>query len=199
MAACQKPSSPSSPSQPSVPYPVRYRSLPSAGQLEETIAEQSDLLTWITTGIFVISLFSSIMRSDPTMSICLFGFYGARMALRPSRGRQLSASAAVATLLPGTGAHVRSKGAIRSFWVFLSLSLVVDCAWVYKSSGLRPLTWEQLEQLQRQAQIAVALTGLNMFYKLVVIAVSLRLQHAFTRREEFQGLPFLSAIGVHRV
>ena len=50
------------------------------------------------------------------------------------------------------GAHVRSEGAIRSFWVFLSLSLLVDCVWVYKSSGLAPFTWEQLEQLQRQAR-----------------------------------------------
>ena len=50
------------------------------------------------------------------------------------------------------GAHVRSEGAIRSFWVFLSLSLLVDCVWVYKSSGLTPFTWEQLEQLQRQAR-----------------------------------------------
>jgi len=140
-----------------VPYPsVRYRR-PSAAQLEETIAEQSDLLTWITTGIFILSLFSSIVRSDPTMSICLFGFYGA---------------------------HVRSEGAIRSFWVFLSLSLLVDCVWMYKTSGLNPFTWEQLEQLQRQAQIAVALTVLNMFYKLVVIAVSVRLQFVFNAREE---------------
>ena len=50
------------------------------------------------------------------------------------------------------GAHVRSEGAIRSFWVFLSLSLLVDCVWVYKSSGLTPFTREQLEQLQRQAR-----------------------------------------------
>ena len=72
---------PGSPSRPDVPYPsVRYRR-PSAAQLEETIAEQSDLLTWITTGIFILSLFSSIVRSDPTMSICLFGFYGAPLAL----------------------------------------------------------------------------------------------------------------------
>ena len=50
------------------------------------------------------------------------------------------------------GAHVRSEGAIRSFWVFLSLSLLVDCVWMYKTSGLNPFTWEQLEQLQRQAR-----------------------------------------------
>ena len=33
-----------------------------ARAIEETIAEQADLLTWITTGIFVLSLFSSIMH-----------------------------------------------------------------------------------------------------------------------------------------
>ena len=72
---------PGSPSRPDVPYPSRYARRPSAAQLEETIAEQSDLLTWITTGIFILSLFSSIVRSDPTMPICLFGFYGAPLAL----------------------------------------------------------------------------------------------------------------------
>ena len=39
--------------------------------------EQAELLTWITTGIFALSLLSSIFRSDPTLAICLFGFYGA--------------------------------------------------------------------------------------------------------------------------
>ena len=137
---------PASPSRPDVPYPsVRYRRS-SAAQLEETIAEQSDLLTWITTGIFILSLFSSIVRSDPTMSICLFGFYGV-----PSAPHRPYAAMPSAARLPA-GAHVRSEGAIRSFWVFLSLSLLVDCVWIYKTSGLNPFTWEQLEQLQRQAR-----------------------------------------------
>jgi hypothetical protein len=52
---------------------------------------------------------------------------------------------------------VRSKGAVRSFWVFLSLSLVVDSVWMAESSGLSPLTWEQLEQLQRQARAPTTL------------------------------------------
>ena len=118
-----------------------------ARAIEETIAEQADLLTWITTGIFVLSLFSSIMRSDPTLAICLFGFYGGRLhshACAPQLPRPCPPSSA--------GAHVRSKGAVRSFWVFLSLSLVVDSVWMAESSGLSPLTWEQLEQLQRQAR-----------------------------------------------
>ena len=145
---------PGSPSRPDVPYPSRYARRPSAAQLEETIAEQSDLLTWITTGIFILSLFSSIVRSDPTMPICLFGFYGAPSALTDHMRQclHLSHRTRLPPLASVAGAHVRSEGAIRSFWVFLSLSLLVDCVWVYKSSGLTPFTWEQLEQMQRQAR-----------------------------------------------
>ena len=47
---------------------------------------------------------------------------------------------------------MRSKGAIRSFWVFLALSLVVDWIWFVYSSGMRPFNWERLEQLNRQAR-----------------------------------------------
>jgi len=89
------------------------------------------------------------------------------------------------------GAHVRSKGAIRSFWVFLSLSWFVDFVWIAESSGMAPLggltLWEQLAQLERQEQLAVTLTVLNMFYKLVVIGVSIKLQLAFARREAQSG------------
>ena len=49
-------------------------------QLEATIIEGCDNLTWTTTGIFITSIFLTILRPDPTLSICLFGFYGAHMA-----------------------------------------------------------------------------------------------------------------------
>ena len=42
------------------------------------IAEHCESLSYITTGIFVISLFLSILRPDPTLAVCLFGFYGVR-------------------------------------------------------------------------------------------------------------------------
>ncbi len=44
--------------------------------IDVQIDEYADLLTWITTGIFCLSIMSSIVRSDPTLAICLFGFYG---------------------------------------------------------------------------------------------------------------------------
>ena len=50
-----------------------------------------------------------------------------------------------------------------------------------------PHAWSHLSlpgAARGQAQIAVALTVLNMFYKLVVIAVSVRLQFVFNAREE---------------
>ena len=46
--------------------------------LEAKIAQHCDTVTWATTGIFVLSIFLSILRPDPTLTICLFGFYGAR-------------------------------------------------------------------------------------------------------------------------
>jgi len=50
-----------------------------------------------------------------------------------------------------------------------------------------PHAWSHLSlpgAARGQTQIAVALTVLNMFYKLVVIAVSVRLQFVFNAREE---------------
>ena len=47
--------------------------------------------------------------------------------------------------------------------------------------------WEQLAQLERQEQLAMTLTVLNMFYKLVVIGVSIKLHLAFARREAELG------------
>ena len=50
--------------------------------LEAKIGEQCDTVTWVTTGIFTMSIFLTILRPDPTLTICLFGFYGARRLLR---------------------------------------------------------------------------------------------------------------------
>lgn len=137
-------SSPAAAAVPSVSLPAR-------------IAEHCESLSYITTGIFVISLFLSILRPDPTLAVCLFGFYGA---------------------------HVRSKGAIRSFWVFLLLTICVDVMWLVEYSALRPFTFEQLQLMTRREQVAVALSVLNVLYKLVVVFISIRLQILFGRREE---------------
>ena len=50
---------------------------PALASLESKIAEHCDTVTWVTTGIFTLSIFLSILRPDPTLTICLFGFYGA--------------------------------------------------------------------------------------------------------------------------
>ena len=50
--------------------------------LEAKIAEHCDSVTWVTTGIFTLSIFLSILRPDPTLTICLFGFYGASVHQR---------------------------------------------------------------------------------------------------------------------
>ena len=47
------------------------------------IIEGCDSLTWVTAGIFVVSLFLSILRPDPTLAICLFGFYGTCLPASP--------------------------------------------------------------------------------------------------------------------
>ena len=50
---------------------------PALASLESKIGEHCDTVTWVTTGIFTLSIFLSILRPDPTLTICLFGFYGA--------------------------------------------------------------------------------------------------------------------------
>ena len=47
-------------------------------QLEAAIVEGCDNLTWSVTGIFVLSIFLTILRPDPTLAICLFAFYGTK-------------------------------------------------------------------------------------------------------------------------
>lgn len=52
-------------------------------ELEAKVAQHCDTVTWATTGIFVLSIFLSILRPDPTLTICLFGFYGELRKLLP--------------------------------------------------------------------------------------------------------------------
>jgi hypothetical protein len=44
--------------------------------LEAKITEHCESVTWVTTGIFMLAMFLTILRPDPTLTICLFGFYG---------------------------------------------------------------------------------------------------------------------------
>jgi len=113
------------------------------------IEENCETLTWITTGIFLISIFLSILRPDPTLAVCLFGFYGA---------------------------HTQSRGAVRAFWIYLLVTVLIDALWLYQYSALQPFTWQQMQQMTRREQVAVALTVVNVLYKLVVVGVGARLQ-----------------------
>ena len=106
---------------------VAQRSL---AQLEATIVEGCESLTFVTTGIFIISIFLTILRPDPTLAICLFGFYGA---------------------------HVRSMGAVRSYWFFMSISVVVDFMWIFTYSPMRPIAWDTLKAISRKDQVRAPL------------------------------------------
>ena len=130
--------------------------------IEKQIAERCDTVGGITSGIFTLSLFLTILRPDPTLAVCLLGLYGA---------------------------HVFSKGAIRSFWTFLLLTIVIDLLWLYEYSALKPLSfdlpqlWEQAQLMTRREQLAVSLTLINMAYKGIAVLVAVRLQNAFDERE----------------
>lgn len=78
---------------------------------------------------------------------------------------------------------MRSFGAIRSFWFFLLITVVVDTLWLLAYSPLRPLDWDMLMQLSRKDQLSVLLSLLSMVYKCMVIYNAIRLQLCFTRRE----------------
>ena len=104
---------------------------------------------------------------------------GAAFAPRPGARRPPPARA----LRSAAGAHVRSYGAIRSFWFFLGVTVVVDLLWLLAYSPLRPLDWDMLMQLSRKDQLSVLFSVLAMFYKLSVIYTAIRLQSFFDRRE----------------
>ena len=129
---------------------------------EKRITDRCETVGGITSGIFTLSLFLTILRPDPTLAVCLFGLYGA---------------------------HVFSKGAIRSFWTFLLLTVVIDLLWLYEYSALRPLSlnlpqlWEQAQLMTRREQLAVSLTLINVVYKGIAVLVAIRLQSAFDERE----------------
>jgi hypothetical protein len=124
--------------------------------LEADINERCNDVTWITTCIFTLGIFLVLLRPDPTMSVCLFGFYGA---------------------------HVRSHGAVRSFAFFLLITAVVDVMWIFAYSPLRPIVWETLSQLSRKDQMAVLLTCLGCVYKMHVVHTCTYLVHNFKKRE----------------
>jgi len=124
--------------------------------IEREIAEGCANISSTTAGIFVVALFLTLLRPDPTPAVTLFGFYGT---------------------------HVRSKGSIRSFWVFLTVTLCVDVIWLIEYSPLRPIAWEQLQTLSRKEQLAVTFSGLNAFYKIMAIYSAMHLQGIFEKRE----------------
>jgi hypothetical protein len=51
------------------------------------------------------------------------------------------------------GAHVRSAGAIRTFWFFMLISIAVDLLWLFVYSPLRPIAWDTILSLSRKDQV----------------------------------------------
>lgn len=82
-----------------------------------------------------------------------------------------------------SGAHVRSHGAIRSFWFFTLITILVDLLWLLVYSPLRPIAWDTLLSLSRKDQLSVMISVLNTCYKGVVVWTAIALQGAFTARE----------------
>ncbi|KAL1519934.1 hypothetical protein AB1Y20_023422 [Prymnesium parvum] len=136
--------------------------------VERTIEKGCADVSGVTTGIFIFSLFLSVLRPDPTPAVTLFGFYGT---------------------------HVRSKGSIRSFWVFLSVTVCVDVLWLVEYSPLQPIGWEQLQLLSRKEQIAIILSAVNAVYKLLVIHSSIWLCQAFAKREALLNAATSGVVG----
>lgn len=125
--------------------------------LEKQIIEHCDSVTNVTTGIFLLSMFLTILRPDPTLVVCLFGFYGAKSLCNTCT---LSVRAPGKTYLntaPASGAHVRSSGAIRSFWFFTMVTMLVDALWLLAYSPLRPIEFDVLKQMSRKDQASAPL------------------------------------------
>ena len=78
---------------------------------------------------------------------------------------------------------MRSRGALRSYWVFAALSVVIDALWLAFDSRLQTPSWERLAELTRREQIAVTLSVLNAAYKLYVVYLCVRLQALFAARD----------------
>ena len=68
----------------------RVRAVPmQTSSVRAEIDESCETLIWITTGIFLISIFLSILRPEPTLAVCLFGFYGAHTHSKGEPARAL--------------------------------------------------------------------------------------------------------------
>lgn len=131
---------------------VRAADDASLSSLEASIGDQCDTITWTTTGIFTLSIFLTILRPDPTLTICLFGFYGiTRFQAMPMAPSVVSDDRWL-LFVRVPGAHTRSKGAIRSFVFFILMSIVVDLLWLFVYSPLRPIAFGTLLSLSRKDQ-----------------------------------------------
>lgn len=113
--------------------------------------------TWLTTTLFCISLFESVFRPDPTSVVCLFGFYST--------------------------AH-RSAPAMRSFTVFLAVTVAVDVLWFIEYSPLQYMSLDALWEVPRRGQLALILSLLSVLYKLISIGVSIRLYRAYAAEQK---------------
>ena len=131
-----------------------------------------DTITWV---IFFVSGLTALLRPDPTMFICLFGFYGADVA---------------------------SKSALRFYWWFVLFSIAFDVGWLLLrdyvpepplSAGhfFPPWTWNMFEggDAELLERIAVGLTIVNDTIKLAVVYEGIRAHMLFWRREMILSEP----------
>ena len=70
-----------------------------------------------------------------------------------SRALRLYPHAHRIAALARAGAHVRSAGAIRTFWFFTLLSIFVDLLWLFVYSPLRPIAFDTILALSRKDQV----------------------------------------------
>ena len=164
----------------------RVSAPPSVAALDVQIGDACECLVYVTTGIFGVSLFLALLRPDPTIPVCLLGLYGAHVR-SPVRARGARRAAPPRARAPPPVLRARTQGALRSFWLFLLLTVGVDGVWLLQYSALSPLTLEQLGEMTRPEQIAVALTAVNALYKLVVVTTAFELIGLLGRREAAQN------------
>ena len=111
--------------------------------------DTADSLLWIASAALAIAMANAILRPDPTPAVALIAIYAAD---------QKSNTAATATLF------------------YTPITILVDAMWLLYYSALQPLTWEQLEEMTRKEQLAVALTAVNVAYKLIILLLAYKLK-----------------------
>jgi len=73
---------------------------------------------------------------------------------------------------------------MRSFAIFLALTVVVDVLWFIEYSPLQYMALDALWEVPRRGQLALILSLLSVLYKLISIGVSVRLYRAYAAAQK---------------